>query len=133
MLRLHKMNEFIPSPILLRFAELKSIVRQGEKSARKALQQAGHAPELIEVIFTIKSSPQGRTTPSQIADYLGLTPSTITNRINRMKNLGLIESLVAKDQRQTLLNLTPSGESVWLESAKIYDQAISSLLADKLL
>lgn len=126
------MDEFVPSPTLLRFAELKSIVRQGEKSAKKALQQAGHSPELIEVIFTIKSSPLGRTTPFQIAGQLGLTPSTITNRINRLQNLGLIESLVAKDQRQSIINLTPNGDALWLESAKIYDQAISSLLADKL-
>jgi DNA-binding MarR family transcriptional regulator len=124
------MQEFIPSPTLIRFAELKAIVRRGEKSAKKALLQAGHSPELVEVIFAIKNAPESQATPSQIAENLGLTPSTITNRINRLQNLNLIANKPTTDLRQTLLQLTPAGHTLWLQSAKIYNQAIVATFVD---
>jgi len=51
--------------------------------------------------------------PSEVARYLGVTPSAITKNVNKLENLGLVtREYCTEDRRATLLSVSPDARRV---------------------
>ncbi|MCL9664035.1 MarR family winged helix-turn-helix transcriptional regulator [Curtobacterium albidum] len=80
----------------------------------------------VEVMRALTGST---TTPSALADRLGLARSTVSNLVSAMESVGLVERrLAAGDGRRTELRLTPLAE----ERLAAYDEASTAVLVEAL-
>lgn len=67
---------------------------------------------------------------SQLCDKLALAPSTGTELVNRLINLGYLEKKQEpEDQRQIRLCLTKKGEKVFLKRQKVLSDMINRFVA----
>lgn len=72
----------------------------------------------------------GKLSLSQLCEKLSLAPSTGTELVNRLINLGYLQKKhQTEDQRQVKLCLTKKGEKVFLERQKVLSDMINRFLA----
>jgi DNA-binding MarR family transcriptional regulator len=80
----------------------------------------------FDVLATIRrAGPPFVVTPSQLTRKLMLSPSGMTNRLDRLEKLGFIERRASPDDRRSLLVvLTPAGK-------KAVDEAVTAHVANE--
>jgi DNA-binding MarR family transcriptional regulator len=58
--------------------------------------------------------PDNRATPTQIAQWLQMSPAAITGRLDALERRGFVRRLPsADDRRKVIVELTPAGRRVW--------------------
>ncbi|MDQ1752192.1 MAG: hypothetical protein QOE71_3248 [Pseudonocardiales bacterium] len=74
--------------------------------------------------------PDGCSTPSRLADVIGVSPSTMTHRLDLLAERGLIERTVDSQNRtRSLVELTRSGRELFRRAVLDADVAESEVLA----
>ena len=60
-----------------------------------------------------RSSPPEGFTPSDLAKHMAVTPASVTNRIDRLLELGLVRrELSSEDRRSLRIHLAPAGQNL---------------------
>lgn len=96
------------------------------RTSRKVADLPDLPDAQVEVMRALAGST---TTPSALADRLGLARSTVSNLVSAMESVGLVERrLAAGDGRRTELRLTPLAE----ERLAAYDEASAAVLVEAL-
>ena len=76
------------------------------------------------------SAPEGCSTPSKLADVTGVSPSTMTHRLDLLAQRGLIERTVDSENRtRSRVQLTRSGRELFRRAILDADVAESEVLA----
>ncbi|GAB3986112.1 MarR family transcriptional regulator [Actinoallomurus acanthiterrae] len=81
-----------------------------------------------------RSGPPYERTPKQLADALGLTPGTISVRVDRLARAGLVEPAPATDGRSRPIRLTAEGRRLWSDATAqrtIEDRRLFLLALDR--
>lgn len=92
-----------------------------ERSADRALAQFGLTLWQLDVLAALRrSGAPYRLSPTQLMRQVFLSSGAMTNRLDRLETMGLIErTRDAKDRRGVLISLTPKGR-------KLVDEAIAA-------
>ncbi len=69
-------------------------------------------------LSVIARSPNGHTTPGELGSALHLTSGTVSTRLRRLVDAGLVEVLPTDDRRSRPVHLTPSGHKQWSEATQ---------------
>lgn len=68
---------------------------------------------LWQVIYYLKNN--GPDTLIAISAYYQVEKPTITRRVNRLQELDIVRQIPGKDKREKIIELTESGEAIYLE------------------
>jgi MarR family transcriptional regulator, transcriptional regulator for hemolysin len=71
---------------------------------------------LWQVIFYIKN--HGPSTLVDISNYYQVEKPTITRRVHRLEELEIVKQIPGKDRREKIIQLTESGEQIYMECRK---------------
>lgn len=77
----------------------------------------------------------GRSRPSEVADALRLSPSSLSRRIDRLEEEGWIARTrpsARVDHRAVVLELTPRGRALWRAMNVTYRRSIDRLVSSRL-
>jgi DNA-binding MarR family transcriptional regulator len=75
-------------------------------------------------------APEGCSTPSKLADVAGVSPSTMTHRLDLLADRGLVERTVDPENRtRSKVRLTRAGRSLFTRAVLDADVAESELLS----
>jgi MarR family transcriptional regulator, transcriptional regulator for hemolysin len=77
------------------------------------LEPHGLSYSLWQVIFYIER--EGPSTLVEISNYYGVEKPSITRRVHRLEEQGLIEQIPGKDRREKVIRLTDEGMAVYRE------------------
>jgi DNA-binding MarR family transcriptional regulator len=98
-----------PVGVLARMARIRAIV---EVEQAKVFATAGITPADFPVLVTLRRR-QEPVTHTQLSEALGLTAGTVTVRVDRLEDMGLvIRQVDANDARVRWVSLTSTGEQV---------------------
>jgi DNA-binding MarR family transcriptional regulator len=79
-------------------------------------------------LFSILSSSES-VTPSKLAEWLAVAPTTVSTYIKRLKEKGQVEYTVnPADRRSTLLRLTPDGERAYRAARELFIPVLREVL-----
>lgn len=108
-------------------------VTEGVRALRALIMAGEHMRHAIAAHYAIGTTETaalsnlrvvGALGPRELADRLGLTPSTVTSVVDRLETVGFVErSAHPTDRRMTVVSLTTLGDEVvvqfdeWLSSA----------------
>ncbi|MET3208469.1 UNVERIFIED_CONTAM: MarR family transcriptional repressor of emrRAB [Paenibacillus sp. PvR008] len=67
-------------------------------------------------------------TPSELAEYSGVTRSTVTSVIDKLERDGIIRRSTLVDRRMTAISLTEKGKQLMTETIPLFIQLFSDLL-----
>lgn len=71
---------------------------------------------------------QDGRTQSELAEFLAVSPATVTNMVKRMENSGLVSrQRDAKDERVSRVYLTDEGRSFAVDMVKLMDEVEATL------
>jgi DNA-binding MarR family transcriptional regulator len=100
-----------PMSVVSRISRLEKFAR---KSMETVFAQHGLTPEGFDVLATLRrSGPPYQLTPTQLFQMLMVSSGTMTNRLDRLEQVGYIARLPdPADRRGTLIHLTPEGREV---------------------
>lgn len=100
-----------PVAVLARLARIRAIV---DAEQAKVFATAGITGADFPVLATLRRrEPPFRVTHSRLADDLGLTPGTVTARVDRLEGLGLaVREVDPADARVRWVRLTDQGQSL---------------------
>ncbi len=92
-------------------AAFAAVVRANGSLVSQLSARAGVHENGLRALVLI--SDTGYSTPTEVAGYLGLTSGAVTNMIDRLTGVGLLERAPnPADRRGSLLRLLPAGEDV---------------------
>lgn len=78
--------------------------------------------------MTLCSLKNGKLSSSELAEYLGLTPSNMSKVIRSVEDKGFVERIMGdEDKRQMYFALSPDGKSK-LNSLKCEEESLDSIL-----
>jgi DNA-binding MarR family transcriptional regulator len=109
------------------------LARHLERNIEVRVAEVGLGIEALDVLATLRrAGPPFQLTPSQLFRSLLLASSTMTNRIDRLEDAGLVVRKPApNDRRSVLVGLTPEGhdliERVFVEHLSNLRRALSGL------
>ncbi|TKH46777.1 transcriptional regulator [Paenibacillus terrae] len=69
-------------------------------------------------------------TPSELAEYSGVTRSTVTSVIDKLERDGIIRRSTLADRRMTAISLTEEGRQLMTERIPLFIQLFSDLLKE---
>ncbi|MEK3950641.1 MarR family transcriptional regulator [Paenibacillus sp. FSL H7-0703] len=67
-------------------------------------------------------------TPSELAEYSGVTRSTVTSVIDKLERDGIIRRSTLSDRRMTAISLTDEGKQLMTERIPLFIQLFSDLM-----
>ncbi len=67
-------------------------------------------------------------TPSELAEYSGVTRSTVTSVIDKLERDGIIRRSTLTDRRMTAISLTDEGKQLMTEKIPMFIQLFSELM-----
>jgi DNA-binding MarR family transcriptional regulator len=117
---------FIPSPGLIKYAELKKELAAINNRLSAAMAEKGIPMELAETLFAaMRCDKEGKSSPSEIARILDLPPTTISSRLKRMEELGWASrEMDSLDRRSLFVRLLPLGIDMARTAWQIYSQVL---------
>lgn len=81
------------------------------------------------VVASLARAGEDCQTPSQLAELTSVAPSSMTHRLDRMSQRGLVERRPDADNRtRTLVSLTPDGWELFAQSVRESDMVESDVL-----
>jgi len=106
-----------------------------EKCTEKLFSKYDLNAATFGLLATLRcSAPSEGMTLTQLAQFVLVTPASITNRVDRLEERGLVKrQAVPGDRRRWLVQLTPTGESLVDEIIPKYlekEQQLLSVLND---
>jgi DNA-binding MarR family transcriptional regulator len=82
---------------------------------RSGLGQGGE----YKVLLALRQAPEGRSTPSGLAERLSLSTGAMTNRLDRLEHAGMIvRERDPRDRRSVLVHMTDKGRRVFDEAVR---------------
>lgn len=101
-----------------------------ERTSERALATYNLHPSGLEVLDLLSSGPAHGMQLAEIAKQLGVTPASITNRIDHLISKGWVERRVnEKDRRYASAVLTKAGQKVLAVAGPILAQAQKELFS----
>jgi DNA-binding MarR family transcriptional regulator len=89
-----------------------------------------HGISLVEYLIMdyLFNSPSKAVPRIELAEYVGMSASGITRLLAPMEKIHLVEKVVnARDARQSLVNLSPTGVQVYLEASVSFTHVAKDL------
>jgi DNA-binding MarR family transcriptional regulator len=98
---------------------------------QKALAAADLPPlSWYELMWAVKSSPDGRPRMSELAEWLTLSRGGITKLVDRLQDAGYLERVACSEDRRSLqAELTPAGQRLLEEMRAVYGAEVGRHLA----
>jgi DNA-binding MarR family transcriptional regulator len=95
-----------------RAAEFRLALRRFIAHSDKAARRARLTPQRYVLMLAVKGMPRSdeQVTMTQLADWLELAPSTVTELVDRAEAAGLVQRLKGTDGRFVSVRLTEEGE-----------------------
>lgn len=88
----------------------------GGTASRFGLNQSGE----YQVLLKLRGSPEGRSTPGELAEHLVLSTGAMTNRLDRLEEAGLIvRERDPKDRRSLIISMTERGKALFAEAMEL--------------
>ncbi|WP_020660249.1 MarR family winged helix-turn-helix transcriptional regulator [Amycolatopsis benzoatilytica] len=107
--------------------------RQFELVLREVAKEYGFSAGDWQALSALHRSGAAVLTPKELADLLSVTSGTVTVRINRLEQAGLIERVAtASDGRSRPIRLTRKGRARWAAATKKRTERERALFADAL-
>src|SRR5690349_10047946 len=92
-------------------AALRAALRKFLRASERIAREEGLTPSRYLLLLMIKTTPQSRSTVTELADRMQLTQSTVTELVTRAESAGLVRRLQSEeDARVYWLHLTALGE-----------------------
>lgn len=112
------------------FARLAIISRHATAVRRDALESDGLRYWQFKVLLMLRrQGPPYSTSPSRLAEMLGLTRGALSARLRPIEEAGLIvRTADGGDRRRVHVRLTPSGHQVFEEHASVEGKGEGALL-----
>lgn len=116
-----------PIAILTRVAKIRSIALQRQEEIFKDFDLT--PADFVTVVTLRRRHRPFRLSQSELAESLGLTPGTVSVRVDRLLRLGLaIRTRSEADSRVHWVELTELGEQTFNQVAPLHLEAESNLL-----
>jgi DNA-binding MarR family transcriptional regulator len=99
----------------------------GHAAVTDRVQKAFAAADLpplswFELMWAVKTSPEGRPRMSELAEWLTLSRGGITKLVDRLEDAGYLERVSCSTDRRSLhAELTPAGLRILEEMRSVYD------------
>jgi DNA-binding MarR family transcriptional regulator len=88
---------------------------------KRNLGFAGFPPILFVLSHEMKGKPASQ---KELADFLGIRPSSVAIAVKRMEQAGLVERVADEnDLRRNIVTITKPGEKLVRDSMKVFDEA----------
>lgn len=108
---------------------LRRILRASELSNRRLATETGLTPSQLLVLQEI--GDRGEVTPTELSSALQFSQATITNIVDRLEALGLVErERSARDKRRIYLALTAQGRSTGERAPNLLQARFSERFAE---
>jgi DNA-binding MarR family transcriptional regulator len=92
-------------------AALRAALRKFLRASERIAREEGLTPSRYLLLLMIKTTPQSRSTVTELADRMQLTQSTVTELVTRAEAAGLVRRVQSEeDARVFWLHLTALGE-----------------------
>ena len=92
-------------------AALRGALRKFLRASERIAREEGLTPSRYLLLLMIKTTPQSRSTVTELADRMQLTQSTVTELVTRAEAANLVRRVQSEeDARVFWLHLTPLGE-----------------------
>ncbi|MGX1913299.1 MarR family winged helix-turn-helix transcriptional regulator [Streptomyces phaeochromogenes] len=113
------------------FARLAILARHAAQARRDTLDSDGLRHWQFKVLLTLRRlGPPYETSPSRLADLLGLTRGALSARLGPLENAGLItRTHDAADRRRVHVRLTPAGYDAFEQHAASEEHGENALLS----
>lgn len=88
---------------------------------KRGLGFAGFPP----ILFVLRHEMKGKqASQKELADFLGIRPSSVAIAIKRMEQTGLVERVTDEnDLRRNIVTITKQGEKLVKDSMRVFDEA----------
>jgi DNA-binding MarR family transcriptional regulator len=84
----------------------------------------------FELMWAVKTSPEGRPRMSELAEWLTLSRGGITKLVDRLHEAGYLERVSCSTDRRSLhAELTPAGQRMLEEMRSVYEAEVGRHLA----
>jgi DNA-binding MarR family transcriptional regulator len=112
---------------------IQTLAKAFDRSLEETLAESGLDRRSFKVLTKLRTvGPPYRRSAGQLASHMRLSSGAMTNRLDRMENLGLVRRLPdPTDRRGTLVEPTEAGHAIWERTAgtqAIREAKISSAL-----
>jgi DNA-binding MarR family transcriptional regulator len=89
-------------------------------------RELGDVPNRFGIYSAIGS--MGRVTPSDLAQVVGMPPTTLSGHIERLRRQGIVRRVDNPDDRRSyLLELTDEGQAAWAQGSEGLRRALQAL------
>jgi DNA-binding MarR family transcriptional regulator len=89
-------------------------------------RELGDVPNRFGIYSAIGS--MGRVTPSDLAQVVGMPPTTLSGHIERLRRAGLVRRVENPDDRRSyLLELTDEGKQAWAQGSEGLRRSLEAL------
>jgi DNA-binding MarR family transcriptional regulator len=110
---------------------LRGLMMAGEQFRHSVAEHFGVG--LSETVAMSHLSIAGSLSPREVANRLGLTPSTVTSLLDRLEHAGLaVRAPHATDRRKSVVTITESGRDMLVRVQQWMRAALSELSPDRL-
>ncbi len=102
-----------PNPMLL-FIAFQRTARLLDSALERGYAASGLNSAGFDLLLTLyRSSPPEGFTPTDLAKHMAVTPASVTNRIDRLLELGLVRREPSSEDRRSLrIHLAPAGRDL---------------------
>ncbi|WP_433176049.1 MarR family winged helix-turn-helix transcriptional regulator [Actinoallomurus sp. CA-150999] len=110
------------------------IVRYLRRNKERVLKERGLQMGEWEILHTLHTQRElgepYRAAPTDLADAVGVPPTTMTSRLDRLEGRGFVIRVHdSADRRRLLVELTDAGHAAWLSAMAGLDRGEKELLA----
>ena len=103
----------LDSSSLAVLARISRLARVAEDNADKTLSQFGLSSAEFHLLAAIRTTPGHHPSPGDLLGPLMVSSGGLTNRIDRLEKMGLVERVAnPRDRRGVLLALSPKGRQL---------------------
>lgn len=127
------MPDGVDPPVEAARQRIGRLSRQFELVLREVAKQHGFSAGDWQALSALHRSGAAVLTPKELAGLLNLTSGTVTVRIDRLEQAGLVERVAAaSDGRSRPIRLTRKGRSRWAAATKKRTEREQALFAEVL-
>lgn len=117
--------------LLVAMFALRGLMTAGEQFRHSVAEHFGVG--LSETVVMGHLSMAGSLSPREVADRVGLTPSTITSLLDRLEHAGLaVRAPHATDRRKSVVTITDQGRDMVARVQQWMRAALSEISPDRL-
>ncbi len=118
-----------PATIIVEHALMASKL---QKRLDMALSYHGLSFTEYLILYHLLNAPQHTLSRIALAEQIGITASGVTRLLSPMEKIGLTQKQInPRDARQSLVQLTPTGKTLFVDASVGFDHCAAKLL-DKL-